>query len=136
MLPKAHIFFGAIFSIILYLVGLNFYQSFLVFLATFLIDFDHYAWYVLKKKNLSLKKAYNFLKAMDKAKPMMMIFHTFEFLLLILILAFFYDFFLFILIGMLFHSLLDVIDLKYNKELHLREFILLRYLFSDKSKYH
>ena len=136
MLPKAHIILGSIFSIILYFLGLTPLQCTVIFLSSFLIDFDHYAWYVIKKKDFSLRNAYYFLKGLEKEKPVMMIFHTFEFILLILILSLFYDFFLFILIGMLFHSLLDVIDLKYNKELHLREFLFLKYLFSDKSKYH
>lgn len=136
MLPKAHIFFGAIFSIVLYFFGFNLFQCTIIFLSSFLIDFDHYAWFVIKKKNFNLKKAFYFLKAMDKKKPVMMLFHTFEFILFILILSFFYNIFLFVLIGMLFHSLLDIIDLKYYKELHLREFFFFRYIFSDKSKYH
>ena len=136
MLPKAHIFYGAIFSIILYLIGLSPFNSILIFLSSFLIDFDHYLWYVLKKKDFNLKKAFYFLKEMEKKKPMMMVFHTFEFILLILILSFFFNPFLFILMGMLFHSLLDLIDLKYNNEMRFREFWFTRYLLSEKSNYH
>ena len=133
MLPKAHIFYGAIFSIILYLIGLSPFNSILIFLSSFLIDFDHYLWYVLKKKDFNLKKAFYFLKEMEKKKPMMMVFHTFEFILLILILSFFFNPFLFILMGMLFHSLLDLIDLKYNNEMRFREFWFTRYLLSEKA---
>jgi len=135
MLPKAHIFFGAIFSIILHLFGLTTFQCTIIFLSSFLIDFDHYAWFVMKKKNLSLKKAFYYLKTMDKKKPMLMFFHTIEFLFLILILSFFFDIFKFVFIGMMFHSVLDIIELKHTNELHLREFLFSRYLFLDKSKY-
>jgi len=68
MLPKAHIFYGAIFSIILYLIGLSAIESILTFLASFLIDFDHYLRYVLKKKRFQLKKCILFFKRIGEEK--------------------------------------------------------------------
>ncbi len=70
-----------------------------------------------------------------KHKPIMHIFHTIEFLLLVLILSFFFNFLWFILIGMLFHSFLDIINMQYRGILNLREYFLTRYLLTDKKKY-
>ncbi len=137
MLPKWHILFGAIFSALFYLIfKISIFNSILIFLSSVFIDIDHYAWYVNKKKDFSLKNAYIFLKLFKKPKPIMMLFHTIEFLLIVFLLSFFWKGFLFILIGMLFHSLLDIIEMSYENELHFREFFLLSYLLSDKSNYY
>jgi hypothetical protein len=129
MLPKTHIIIGAVFSIILYfLFQIEIFYAVLIFLASFLIDFDHYAFYAKKKKNWSLGKAYLFLKKHEKKKPMMMEFHTIEFHILILLLGFLWNGFWFILIGMIFHSILDIISLTYNREIKLREYSLIRYV--------
>lgn len=132
MLPKAHILLGGIFSIISYLLfPITAFQASLVFLSSVLIDVDHYIWYVQRKKDDSLKKAYIFFKALKKLKKrkrIMMAFHTIEFLIFVAVLSYFFPFFLFILSGMLFHSILDAIDMNRNNELNLREFSLVRYL--------
>ena len=62
-------------------------------------------------KNQNLKKI-----SKQKHKPRMDIFHTIEFLVLIVFLSFYFNFFLFILIGMLFHSILDIIDMTHNSK--------------------
>lgn len=137
MLPKWHILFGAIFSIIMYyFFSLTYFETSLIFLASIFIDVDHYVWYVNKKKDFSLKKAYILLKEFKKPKTIMMLFHTFEFLLIVFLLCFLWRGFLFILIGMLFHSFLDIIDMGYNDELEFREFFLSSYLLSDKNDYY
>ena len=138
MLPKWHILFGAIFSLILYLfLDVSLINSAIVFLASVLIDFDHYLFIVKRNKDISLKKAYIWHKNMGQHhKPVVHIFHTVEFLVLIFILSLFSTFFLFILIGMLFHSIFDLIELGYNKRISCREYFLTRYLLTkDKSKY-
>ncbi|VVB78729.1 Uncharacterised protein [uncultured archaeon] len=137
MLPKTHIIFGAIFSLIAYyFLSLDYLQSSLIFVSSFLIDFDHYMWYVNKKKDFSLKNSYYYLKKVRLNKPVMMIFHTIEFLFLVLLLSFLWNGFLFILIGMLFHSVLDIIQMAYEGELEYREFFLTCYLLSEKSNYY
>jgi len=135
MLPKTHILFGAIFSIILYLLfQITPFQATIIFFASVLIDFDHYMLYALNK-NLSLKKAFNYHKNLPKNhKPIMHIFHTIEFSLLIILIYFLISnpplksLILFTLIGMLFHTSLDLIDIQYNKKWNCREFSLIRYL--------
>lgn len=137
MLPKKHALLGIIFSILIYFIfKITYFEAFLIFFASVFIDFDHYIWYIIKKKDFSLKKNYNLLKFLEKPpRPIMVVFHTIEFILLVFVLSFFFNFLFFILIGMIFHSILDVIDMQYKGILNLREFSLIRYLVRDKKKY-
>jgi len=139
MLPKTHIILGIIFSIaLLYFFKISLFSASLVFSTSVLIDFDHYLFYFSRNKNLNLKKAYYWHKSIpDNHKPIMQTFHSIEFLLLVLLLSFIWKPFIFILIGMIFHSIIDIIDI-YSKihNLKAREFSLIRYLFAkDKSVY-
>jgi len=138
MFPKWHILLGIIFSILLYILfKITLFQTLLVFLSSVLIDIDHYLFFVKRKKEFSLKKAFNWHKKLvgKQHKPIMHVFHTIEFVTLILILSFFWDIFVFVLIGILFHSIIDIIDMFYNKWYGLREFSLIRYLLKDKKNY-
>lgn len=137
MLPKWHILLGAVFSLVLFLAfNVSPFNSLLVFLASVLIDLDHYMWYVQRKKDLSLRRAYIWAKKhMNPPKPFFHIFHTIEFLILILVLSYFFNFFLFIFIGMIFHSILDLMEMIYNKQLNGREFSSIRYFYKGKGAY-
>jgi len=137
MLPKAHIILGLIFSVLLFFLHITILEASLIFLSSVLIDVDHYLFIIKRKKIWNLKKAFYWHKNLPKDhKPMMHIFHSIEFLILILILSFFIKIFLFILIGLLFHSVFDIFDLLYNKRYNVREFSMIRYLLSkDKLKY-
>jgi hypothetical protein len=137
MLPKWHVLFGFIFSLIIYFFfNISLINFSLIFLSSFLIDVDHYIWYIQKKKDFSLRKAYKFLKNLKERKLTLMIFHTIEFLLVLLFISFYYSIFKYIFIGMIFHSVLDIIDLYSKNEIKLREFSLFKYLLTkDKSKY-
>lgn len=134
MLPKWHAFFGVIFSLILYyFFHASFLNSLIVFLASVFIDVDHYLFGAKRNQTLNLKKIYTWHKNLPKNhKPIMHIFHTIEFTFFIAILAYFFNFFLFILIGMLFHSFSDIIDMAYTKKMDCREFSLVRYTFLSK----
>ena len=137
MLPKTHAILGAIFSILVYFIfHISLLNTFLIFFASVFIDFDQYIFYVQKKNDFSLKNAYNFLKkeTQKKHKTMLHIFHTLEFMILIFILSFFWQGFLFIFIGMMFHSALDIGDFIYHKKYSVREHFLIRYLIL-KQKY-
>lgn len=137
MLPKTHIILGVIFSILIYfLLNITIFQASLIFLSSVLIDFDHYMFIIQKKKIWNLKKAYFWHKGLPKDhKTIMHIFHTIEFMILVFLLSFFWTGFLYILVGMLFHSLLDLADLFYNYRFEVREFSLIRYLIRSKDKY-
>jgi hypothetical protein len=132
MLPKWHALYGLIFSLLLFiLLDITLFQTLLVFFGTFFIDFDHYLWYISKKRDLNLRNSYNFLKNFERYKKHLMVFHTIEFLILVVILAYFFNPFLFILIGILFHSILDLIYLGYERRIDCREFSIINSLMKN-----
>ena len=140
MLPRWHIFWGLILSIFIWFFypEIKLLYLLLLFLASFLIDFDHYIVAVKNTKSLSLQKAFNYFtllgtnelnrKKKKRKKDPLMIFHTVEFHLLVLAIGFLEETFLFIFLGMFFHSLLDIIWLIKNDRLHKREYFLINWL--------
>lgn len=146
MLPRWHILLGAIFTIIIWFFapGLHYTYLILIFLSTFLIDFDHYLVFVYHKKSLSLSESFKYydrLTAREKSdiakgikrKSHFQIFHTIEFHVLIGLLGIFWMGFFYIFIGMVFHSLLDVISLVNANALHLREFFFFNWVASKRN---
>lgn len=123
MFPIQHFFFGIIFSLVLIFlfpsIGLIGFS--LILLSTVLIDADHYLYYLHKKKNWNLKKAYNwFIKNTNKFLSLpkkqrnniytgFCFLHGIEILLIFLLLTIFSRYFFFIFIGFSFHLLLDVV---------------------------
>ncbi|MBU1246185.1 MAG: hypothetical protein ABIJ20_04565 [Nanoarchaeota archaeon] len=107
MLLKYHFIFTLIFCIFLF----QFIQwwTIAVFFSGFFIDIDHYLYYILKKRNFNLKKAYQ-CETKPFGRDRLHIFHTIEFYTLIFGLAIFHNFFFFILIGLSFHQLIDIVD--------------------------
>jgi len=123
MHPKAHIFLGAIFTLLLFFLfpkvpPLGFL---IVFLSSFLIDGDHYVYYLLKEKKFNLIKCYNWYKArvkktqslpFEKRKKIytgFYFFHGVEWLIILFLLGkFVLLIFTFVLIGFSFHLLLDI----------------------------
>ena len=127
MLPKYHIVLGFLFSLILWTIFpfINILEASIIFFSSFLIDVDHYLFYVFKNKIFSINKAYNYFfelrkKAMTKslkekrikiANPLMYLFHGIEVLLILFLLGFFINkIFLFIFIGFNFHLFLDIVE--------------------------
>ena len=125
MYPKQHIIFGLIFATVLFFlfpqIGLIGFS--IIFLSSFLIDVDHYLFYVFYKKDCSLRNAYKWFVKLDrkfknfskekkkKIKYPPLIFHGFETFIILIILLFFSKIFLYVLIGFLFHEFLDIISL-------------------------
>jgi hypothetical protein len=136
MLPKTHIIIGFLVSLVLLVLipKITIIGATIIFLSSFLIDIDHYMYYVLKQKDHNLKKAYywfiqtgiDFKKlskdSQAKYKRAIMIFHGMEFwLILILLIIFVNKVFLFVLIGISIHMTLDFMDLlKNNQPLHIK----------------
>lgn len=130
MLPLQHTFLGFLFSLILFLIfpEMGFIGFFLIFFSSILIDVDHYLFYVFKKKDLSLQKAYhwfkrkrqNFLKlspeVRKKYKRSFLFLHGIEFLVLLILLSYFHYYFFLIFLGIVFHLLLDYAEMIYFKE--------------------
>ncbi len=125
MLPKFHFFTGLIFSIILFLIfpEINLIAALIIFLSSYLIDADHYLYYVFKKKDFSLKRAYKWfiekhykykkssVEERNKFSSIPLIFHGVEFLILLFILGFFVsEYFYFVLIGVSLHLFFDVLN--------------------------
>lgn len=142
MLPRWHIFLGAIFSILIWFFSpqISLFYIALVFFASFLIDFDHYlASVVSSKKILTLKESFQYheklLKQEEKdiskgikRKSDFHVFHTLEFHALVGIVGIFLVPFLYIFIGMLFHSMLDFVWMLYKGRLHRREFFFFNWI--------
>jgi len=121
MLPKWHILLGFIFSFILFLFlpTIQLLGFFTIFLSSFLIDIDHYLYYFKRKRDLNLGRAFKWFleleqvynsipreKLKDYYLPMC-IFHSIEVFLILLVLGFYNQLFLYILIGFAFHRFLD-----------------------------
>jgi hypothetical protein len=149
MLPKTHAILKAIFSILLYvLFHTSLFNVLIVFLSSFLIDFDHYLWFLYRKKSFNLKKAYFWFKEKrkkwlelskkerEKHRRAYLIFHSIEFWMLLLFLSFFNKIFLFILLGVLFHMIFDYIEIFYVKEKFYFKLSLIWIYLKNKDKKH
>lgn len=114
MMPREHL----IASLILAALAYPFFgiQSILIIVGGFLIDADHYLFYIAKFRNLSIRKAYNYHKDIkpisknQKQKLNPYVFHTAEFMLLLLFLSFKSTLFLIFLGGVVLHVIMDIID--------------------------
>jgi hypothetical protein len=131
MLPKTHIIFGLIFSAIILIIFPNISLTgfFILWISTFLIDFDHYLFYAWLKKDfnphnsfkwfMKKHKEYLILSEEEKKNKIQIpcIFHGVEAIgfLLIMYLIFKLDIFLLIIIGFIFHESLDLISIIYIK---------------------
>ncbi|MEM2954844.1 MAG: hypothetical protein QW625_02775 [Candidatus Nanoarchaeia archaeon] len=129
MLPKYHILTGFIFSLIVLFIwpSIGIFNAAIIFLASFLIDVDHYFYYLFNFKDFSLKNAYEWFikkreafkkltrKEMEKYnknyKKPVIIFHGIEFLFLLIILTFYYKSFLFVVIGFFLHIFSDFTEI-------------------------
>ncbi|MEM0465160.1 MAG: hypothetical protein QXW97_00485 [Candidatus Pacearchaeota archaeon] len=147
MLPRYHIITGIIFSIIIYfLFSINILQAFLIFFGAVFIDVDHYLWFIVKKKNFNLKKAFLWFIQKRKIylslsnierknyKKTLLIFHGIEALSLVLILSYINKLFLFIFIGMILHLIFDYIEYIYIKEPFYSKFSQVMVYFRNKNK--
>ncbi len=154
MFPTQHAILGAIFAFLLHLL----YPPFsvlgltLLFLASFLIDVDHYLLYVIERRDISLRKAYFWCrdlgltyesltpKQLKTARIPICFFHTFESTIILFILSFFSEFLFFIFLGFIFHLLVDytyalIIAINSSKEVtYYHPFLLSYNLFGKTTK--
>jgi len=127
MLPKYHIIFGFLFSLILFIffpfIGLGGFL--IIFASSVLIDVDHYAYYLFKNKIFSINKAYHYFfeqrkkllakslkeKKIKISNPANYFLHGVEVLTILFLLGIFANkLFLFIVIGFAFHLFLDILE--------------------------
>ena len=113
-----HITMGIILSLIFY-PFFN-YLVIILFFSSFIFDVDHYIEYMIRKKDFSIIKAYKEAQELNKKQKtlkqvfiidVLHMFHTIEFIIILGILSFFSKLFLMVLIGLLFHNLLDIIEM-------------------------
>ncbi|NCN86442.1 hypothetical protein GW932_01290 [archaeon] len=124
MLPKTHFLAGLIFSGLIYLLfpELNLIYLFIFFLSTFLIDFDHYLYYIYKYKNYNLMSAYKLFRKNSKFFNILnknerrnytsgiFIFHGVETIIISFFLGLLWEGFYFVGLGIVFHLILDYIE--------------------------
>ena len=138
MLPRWHITLGLVFTVIFKLISpeTSYVSLFLIWFASVFIDFDHYLSAGLKHGKWNPIDALNHGYKMREQKIIQKsdigvcekgdfhLFHTVESHLIVGILAFFISPFYFIFIGMIFHSLLDLIWMVKYDVLEYREFFI------------
>jgi hypothetical protein len=120
MLPKWHVLIGLLVTILLKLTtSIEPLLLLAFFLATFLIDIDHYFFFVLRKKNFDPFSSYNWFIEKEKEylripfnerqryKKPVMIFHGIEFWALLVLLSFASEVFIMIFWGIMVHMLAD-----------------------------
>ena len=141
MLPRWHILFGALFALFIWVItpDINVIYVLLAFLASFLMDFDHYLASATKTKKLSFLHSLDYHKEMQKTEEKELnkgirrkgdfhIFHTVEFHLLVAVLGLLWTGFFYIFIGMLFHSFLDLGYSLHKDRFYRREYFLINWL--------
>ena len=141
MLPHTHILFGGIFTFLIWLFAPQtpIFYLLIIFLASFLIDFDHYAASVFKTGKFGLSHSFEYHKKLTqqekkdvkqgiRRKSDFHLFHTIEFHALVGLMSFLWVGFLYVFIGMVFHSLLDLISLANEGIIHRREFFFFNWL--------
>jgi len=135
MLPKAHFFFGFLLVLLSWFIfpNITWFYILLIFLSSIFIDVDHYIWYVFVKKDWSLKNAYYYLKNDSIEQHQLMIFHTIEFIIIIGLFSFIWIGFYYIFIGIVYHSIFDIIDMVKHRNVMCREYSLI-YHFIRKKK--
>ena len=126
---KWHLIVGILVSYILVqFFNFSLIAGAIVFLSSWLIDFDHYFWFGVELKNWNPIKAiewrikfvpkWNKLSLLEKNKFKrgVFIFHGLGFWLIIVVLSFYYNLFFWILLGVIIHMVADWIDLINKKE--------------------
>jgi len=141
MLPRQHILLGLVFSLLVWIIlpWISWFYILIIFLSSFLIDFDHYLVAVYHTKNIGLINALKFYEMVKekqreehkrgmRKRGLFFLFHTIEFHLVVLLIGISYEPFIYIFIGMVFHSMVDFIDLSYKNLLYKREYFLTRWI--------
>lgn len=137
---------GGIFSIALYfLVQITIVQAAIIFLGSVIIDFDHVIFYYLRKKKnpfdaykwfSDCEKKFKKLseKQKEKYEKPLIIFHGMEFWFLVMLLSLIDSIFLWFLIGIAIHIILDFIEMIHNKEPFYTKFSQIYVTIKNKDK--
>ncbi|MDO8555665.1 MAG: hypothetical protein Q7R96_00650 [Nanoarchaeota archaeon] len=115
-------------SMVLFIIGiLNHYpqlewQALWFFIGGFCIDFDYYLFYVYTTKKYNIKGMLKHYNDHRNDNGQIRIFHTVEFVLLMLTGSVYYTFISYVFIGMTIHLLLDIFHLVVIKKHYKRRY--------------
>ncbi len=129
MLPKYHFLIGFIVSSAILLIwpAIGLFNFCLIFFSSFLVDFDHYLYFIWTKNDFSLSHAYRWFVAMGKFirglspnkremyKHTVLLFHGIEFWLFLFLLFLFNKTFVWVLAGIAIHMVFDFVELIIHK---------------------
>jgi len=112
-------------------------QILLFSIGSIFIDIDHYIFYVFRCRRLSIKGMFEYHEKLFEQKDRIpyagiCIFHTIDFFIIIGILSFYYHIFLYLLIGLLFHFVVDLIYLYRNNYLLGRAYFFIEHFIRKK----
>ncbi len=105
------------------------YLSLLFLVGNYLIDGDHYLWYIIRYKDINFRNAYK--ESLLRKQGRLHILHTVEFWFLLWILSSYSIFLFIIFMGMVFHMSLDIIDLKIKRCFKARYFSVIKYIMDN-----
>jgi len=124
MKPTTHLFSVLLFTLLglYYLPGFTWIHAFWLFIGGFGIDFDYYLFYVYTTKNYNLKKVFHHYYTHKKDNHQLRLFHTIEFITIMIISTHYLTFTHYLLIGMSIHLLMDWFDLIIIKKRYTRRY--------------
>jgi len=104
-MPQTHLLISLLLTVVFYPVFGP--VTLWILVGGVLIDVDHPLVYLARFKNFSLKKAVHYFESNKDLMPALFIFHTLEFLAIMVVLSFFYRPAVWFTIGMFVHYLAD-----------------------------
>ncbi|MDH3324680.1 MAG: hypothetical protein OEL89_03515 [Candidatus Peregrinibacteria bacterium] len=144
---KWHLLFGLVASYILVqFFNFSLLPALIIFLSSWMIDGDHYLWYLFEMKEKNPIKALTWynknidkwskmpFKEREKFKRGVFIFHSIGFWALLLILSFIHPVFLWVFIGIMIHMAADLPHLVYHGEPLYNKICLLAVIRRNKNK--
>ncbi len=144
---KWHFLIGFVVSYILvYFFNFSLISGFVIFVSSWLIDIDHYFWWIFTTKNKNPISALSWYNSnankwgemspeeKDKFKIGVFVFHSICFWIFLGFLSFLSPIFLWILIGVATHMFADLLDMAYYNEPLYGKIFLIAVLVRNKNK--
>jgi len=131
-----HITIGIISSFGWFYLFRDLQSAILFFIASVAIDIDHIISMAILDRTINPFKIFNTLKEINYnglkiyEEKLFCIFHTVEFMIVLAILSFYFNFLIPILFGVIFHVIIDIITVgrNKNKRIFFSTFFILKYL--------
>ena len=136
MKPLAHFFSSLILALSLFPILK--WNALLILAVGFLIDIDHYFWYVYKYRKINIFDSYKFFikpmneKSFGSVMGILLIFHTVDFLMVMLALSYLSKLALAFTIGLLLHYALDLLYLYFVAQRFVVNHSIIYWLYKEK----